>query len=303
MDFKHLSYFICVVEEKSFTRAAKRLHISQPALSKMIKNLEEELGIKLLMRNNTQFELTEFGTFLYEEAKEISKQFESLTDKIKNFSADCGGAFSIGLPPVIGTCLVSSVLDSFNESYPEITINVSEDGAKIMQQKILTKELDIGFTPLPVKESLFDIVPLYEEEMEVIVNKKHALANRDSVTLEELQNEKFVIFNNTFVLHDNIINACKSANFEPKIIMQSSNWDYMLELVAKNRCITVLPKLITRRYSSDDLKNISISNKLLKWEIAIVSRKGKHLNKHIKKFINFIIEHVPESLDNVNSIK
>lgn len=103
MDIRHLTYFLEVARLKSFTKASQSLYVSQPTISKMIKNLETELGIKLFYRNGRQVELTDAGQSMYVQAQEITKSFQNLTSELNDIMEVKKGHVRIGLPPMIGS--------------------------------------------------------------------------------------------------------------------------------------------------------------------------------------------------------
>ncbi|HAG44359.1 MAG TPA: LysR family transcriptional regulator, partial [Clostridium sp.] len=129
MSIRNLTYFVEVAKEKNFTRAANNLHLSQPALSKVIKNLENDLKVQLIDRQGKQFKLTDAGEIFYnncETALEtINKELEKLYDSV-NFQK---GKIIVGIPPVIGTAIFPTLLSNFKKTYPDIEIILIEGGA------------------------------------------------------------------------------------------------------------------------------------------------------------------------------
>ena len=290
MEFRQLRYFVCLVDAGSFVEASRRLHISQPALSKTIKELEISLGGTLIDRTTSVRALTALGEFLYPRAKTLVQSYEGLVEDYSRFANIAMGTLKVGIPPVIGTCVLSTLLQDFSNQFPKAQIVKTEPGAKIVQQDILADRLHLGFSPLPLSDSQFEYHLFFEDVMDIIVNKNHRLAGRVSVPLTELKDEQFVVLDANFVVRDNIISACKKAGFMPKIIAESSNWDYLLELVSTSNCITILPKPITDRYNIANLRKIAESTNLLHWDIAIFHRKGKVLDFVAKKFTEFTLD-------------
>lgn len=290
MEFRHLRYFVYLVDSGSYVEASQKLHISQPALSKIIKELENHLGSELIDRSSPRRELTDLGKFIYQHAKQLITMYEHFIEEYSRYANIATGALRVGIPPVLGTCVLSTLIQDFSNQFPRVQIIKVEEGAKIVQQKILSDKLHLGFSPLPLDSSLFEYHTFFQDVMDIIVHKKHRFADQSSLPLSELRDENFVILDENFVVHDNIVDACKKAGFSPKIISESSNWDYLLELVSTNNCITILPKPITDRYSMPNLKKISEANHRLHWDVAIFHRKGRDLDFVSKKFTEFTLD-------------
>lgn len=289
MEFRHLRYFVYLVDSGSYVAASEKLHISQPALSKIIKELEIHLGGELIDRTSTHRELTDLGRFIYQHAKQLVIMYEDFIEEFNRYSNITMGTIRVGIPPVLGTCVLSTLIQDFCSQFPRVQIIKVEEGAKIVQQKVLADRLFLGFSPLPLDDSLFEYHTIFEDVMDIIVHKNHRLADQSSLPLCELKDENFVVLDENFVVHDNIVDACKKAGFVPRIISESSNWDYLLELVSTNNCITILPKPITDRYSMPNLVKISEANNLLHWDVAIFHRKGRALDYISRKFTEFTL--------------
>lgn len=287
MEYRQMSYFVTIVDENSFTIAAKKLHISQPALSRMLINLEFQLNCKLIEREKKKIKLTEHGIFLYSKAKKVVNEFEELKDEFTTYIMNSKEIVLVGIPPVVGTFLVSSVVGNFIDEHPDIKVIISEYGAKLVQQYILEDKLSIGFTPLPLSAVGFNVFPIYENDMDVIVYKSHHFAKNKTLSLNELSGEHFILFDDTFALHDYTIQSCRNSGFEPKIFIKSGQWDFILEMVALKKGIAIMPRPITNRYKSDKIVKIPMKGEVLKWKIAIISKHNRQLNKSDKLFIEY----------------
>ncbi len=287
MEFRQMSYFVTIVDENSFTIAAKKLHISQPALSRMLNSLESQLNCKLIERKKKKIKLTEQGIFLYNKAKKVVEEFEELKDDLNTYILNSKDIVLVGIPPVVGTFLVSSVVGNFIDEYPEVKVLISEQGAKLVQKNILEDKLNIGFTPLPLSLVGFNVFPIYEDEMDVIVHKNHHFVKHKSLSLNELSEENFILFDDTFALHDYTIQSCRNSGFEPKIFIKSGQWDFILEMVALKKGIAIMPRPIANRYKSDTIVKIPMKGEVLKWKIAIISKYNRQLNKSTKLFIEY----------------
>jgi DNA-binding transcriptional LysR family regulator len=287
MEFRQLYYFVQIVNEKSFTKASLKLHVTQSALSKMIRHLEDDIGCELLKRTNREVHLTDIGSTLYEKSKKLSVQFDDICNYVNNIANTEEGTISVGIPPVIGTCLFPRILPQFQEKYPKINLNIVEEGANTVYQKVLNETLDVGIVIRPVDENEFDIYPVIEDDIALAVHKEHHLAGKRSVKVVEVANENFVLLNDTFMLYHNIISACSKAGFQPKIMMQSANWDFLLAMVSGKQGVTMLPSPICKKFNNKNIRIIPITDELLKWSIVIITKKFKLMPSVENIFIDF----------------
>ncbi|WP_044476703.1 LysR family transcriptional regulator [Oceanobacillus massiliensis] len=286
MEIKHLKYFIEVTRMGSFTRAADHLYMTQPAISRIIKSLEDEVGTPLFIRSRKKLMLTEAGKVLYEHAQEIERQFQSLQTALDQLSNQHKGHLRIGLPSIIDSIFFSRLLASFHEEYPEITFQLIEDGSKGIEEKVMEEQLDFGVVFLPAPHHIFDSYSLGEEDLHLIVPSKHRLANREEVTLDELKDEGFIMFNKDFSLRDSIYTACLKSGFEPRIISETSQLDFIEEMVASSLGITLLPESAIKGLNKD-IKEIKIAHPTIKWHLSMIWKKD-HISSHVKQeFIRF----------------
>lgn len=290
MDIRELKYFVQVAKDKNFTLAAKKLHISQPALSKSIKNLERELDVQLLDRSDKEIKLTEIGQNFLLKSEELLNMFEALKNSLYDTSKLNKGNVIVGLPPVIGSSIFVNVLTSFREAYPDITLTIMENGAKMVEHNLHNGTIDVGVVIAPVDMKMYDYISIMEDENVLVVNKKHALASKDCVTFEDLRDEIFLMLDKTFMLHYHIMERCHAMGFKPKIYFESSQWDFLLELVAQNHGITILPKPILNRVENDSISIIPISDSPLKWDVGFLLNKDQYVTHVTRTFINHTLK-------------
>ncbi len=287
MTIKQLTYFLTLAKHQSFTKASGELYLSQSALSKAIKNLEFELGVTLIDRTSNKFKLSSEGVILYENGnltlESINKKFEELIDSISSEK----GSLKIGVPPVISTVYFTTITHKFSKLYPEINLTILEEGAENVRSEVEKGNIDIGVIILPFEDNEFDIFPVFKGENVAVVNKKHPLAKEESIDLEKLKDEKFIILNSTYMLYNRIIENCDKAGFVPNVISTSSQWDYITEMVALNHCVSILPKQIVLKYQSKNIKLLSLKNPIFPWDMALIIRKDKYKSKPLKAFIEF----------------
>lgn len=297
MDIKQLQYFIEVARLNSFTRAADHLFVTQPAISKMIKNLEEELGVVLFNRSRKKLTLTDAGRVLYEQAKIIDKAFHHLESELENISHLKKGHIRIGLPPLINSLFFSTIMGQFHKEYPGITFELVEDGSKKIEENIIDDKLDFGVIVLPTNQDLFDCHPFMKEELMLIVDSEHRLADKTEVPMAELEHENFVFFNKDFALRDRIVAACAKSGFKPSIISESSQWEFIEEMVASKLGVTLLPKS-TCEYLDDRVKPVKVTEPSINWDLAIIWKKDYYISYVAKEFLQFTKDRISLKYEN-----
>jgi DNA-binding transcriptional LysR family regulator len=289
LDIKHLKYFIEVSNFNSFSRAADHLFITQPTISKMIKNLETELGVALFDRSRRQLTLTDAGLIILEQAKLIDKAFNNLETELDNLTGLKKGHIRIGLPPIFNAHFFLKIVGSFHEKYPGITFQLVEDGSKKIEEDVGNNLLDVGIIVLPTKNDIFDHFAFMEEDLKLILHPSHPFAEREEVDLAELANESFILFNKDFVLNDRIILSCMSVGFNPHIISESSQQSFIEEMVAFKLGISLLPESICHNLNKN-VKSVKVVNPSISWNLAIIWGKDQYFSYAAKEWLQFTKE-------------
>ncbi|MDQ0218804.1 LysR family transcriptional regulator [Peribacillus cavernae] len=287
MELRQLKYFLEAVKQNSITKASEQLHISQPALSKMIKSLEEELGMPLLFRSNKTSEITDAGQIVFEYAQKILSHVDEMTSTLNDMTSLMRGQINIGIPPIIGSLFFPKVLASFHLEYPNVKMNITEYGAARIVKSVEEGEFELGVVVLPVDERSFQTYPIVWEELKLVVPKQHRLSKQEVVQLNELKDEEFIFYNEEFALYDIIRNKCIDEGFIPNIIFKSSQWDFMSEMVAANLGITILPESICRRVKDKNV-NILTLRPVIPWHLALITKKGRYISFAGRAFIEFL---------------
>ncbi|MGG4264472.1 cidABC operon transcriptional activator CidR [Peribacillus simplex] len=288
MDIKHLQYFIEVTNFNSFTRAADHLFITQPTISKMIKNLETELGVELFDRSRKQLILTDAGRVVLEQAKLIDKAFHNLETEMDNLLGLKKGHIRIGLPPIIDASFFPRILSRFHEVYPDITFQLVENGSKKIEESVQNDLIDIGVIVLPTNTALFHYFAFLEEDINLIVHPSHPYACREEIDLADLENESFILFNKDYVLRDLVISSCNEAGFSPHIVTESSRWDFIEEMVYCRLGVSLLPESLCR--NDERVKSIKVKNPSISWNLGFIWSKDHYLSCAAKEWLKYARE-------------
>lgn len=282
-----MSYFVEVVNEGGMTNASKSLYIAQPTISKAVKDIEKELGMPLFDRSKRELKLTDAGQVFYQKCKEILALYNNLPVEINSLLGLETGHISIGLSAVMNMNKFIQILGEFHKLYPNITYNLVENGGKMIESQLANDEIDIGITTLPVDGTIFNSIPLYQEDLKLVINKEHHLAHRKTVEMKELANEDFILFNEDFYLNDKIREAAKNAGFIPKTISKISQWNFIENLLNAHLGVSILPDNIVRMLDSN-FKHININDSAMKWELGVIWKKEKYLSHATRQWIDFM---------------
>ncbi len=288
MDIRQLIYFSEVARQRSFSKASGILHVSQPTISKNVKQIEEELEVTLLDRSTKLVQLTDAGHVVFRQSLKIIQDFSDLSAELADVLNLQIGNIKIGLPPMVGASFFPEVMAGFNYRYPKISIQLIEVGAVAVAQQVQEGSLDLGAIVLPVpNRTELSYYQLYEDSLMLVVNPEHRLAKSTQVSLDQLRNELFILYRSDFSLHHHIREQCVKFGFEPQIIYESSQWDFMSRMVEANLGIALLPRTICQKLNPERIISVPLTEPVIPWNIGLVWRKDKYLSYATREFIKF----------------
>ena len=291
MELRQLEYFVEVAKERSFTRASRRLMVSQPAISKTIRSMEEELGVILFNRSSRQIELTDAGRSIYQKAKDVLANMEQLTDDIDQVAQLKKGTIHIGIPPVVGAGFFPQVISGFKDRYPGIEIQLMEVGTKSIEGGIIDGTLDVGvICSHPSNSDQFDQHLLISDPILLVMHREHEFACQSAISFRELVKEPLVIYRRDFSLHDRIIHQCEQAGFSPRIVCESSQRDFMTEMVATGLGIAFLPKKVCGNLDPSIFQTLPIEGNPLSLDLSLIWKKDKYVSHAAREWLRFVKE-------------
>lgn len=284
MDIRALKYYVELVRTKNFTRASERCFVSQPTISKIIRNLEIELDQKLINKKGRQISLTHAGMILYERAEKILIEMQQLESELHDLKCLKQGHLSIGIPPMVGH-LYADTIARYQQRYPEIELSIVEYGGRRIEQAIMQGEIDLGITMLPVKnEELFITQQFMSYPMMAVLPQHPRWQQADQVSLTELHDQIFYLFSSEFVLSELIKARCDELGFIPKIGARSSQWDFLAAMVQKGQGVAFLPSPICDQLNQSELLIKALKHPLL-WNLGAVWVKDQYLPHSAEAFL------------------
>jgi len=285
----------------NLTKAAQNLYISQPALSKFIKNLENSTGIKIFEHCKGKLTLTDSGLIYLNASKMIVDIYDKMELEIKDMDAGIRGTLKIGITTFRGSYLLPKVLPSFYEKYPNFEILLIEEDSKVLENLLYEGEVDVIIIKLPFIEPNFSYLPLYSEELLVSVPPKIAINLTTTpkpgnkypwIDLHLLKDELFILLKPGHRTRDISENILKESGIIPKKIIQTDNIETALKLSIAGLGITFIPELYTiNDYKSAIPIYFSIGSPKTISEFVIAYRKGQHLTTSTKKFIDIVTDY------------
>jgi DNA-binding transcriptional LysR family regulator len=288
MDVRNLGAFVEVVRSGGFSRASGGLHLSQSAVSKAVKAIEEELGQPLLVRLGRRVALTDAGRVVFDRAQAVLSVLHSIEDDVAEVAAVRRGHLRLGIPPMVGAAFFPPVLGDFRTAYPGVALELREVGARTVEALVIAGELEAGASVLPIDRSTFEAVPLMRDVLRAVVHPRSPLARRRSVALRDLESMPFVLYREDFALHGHILDACRREGFSPQVASESSQWDFMAAMVAADMGVALLPRTICRRLDPAQVKVLPLVEPELRWDLALVWKRGRHLPPAARAFVEVV---------------
>ena len=293
MDVRALRYFTEVVRQQSFTRAAEKLFVTQPTISKMLRQLEEELGCTLLLREGRKLHLTDSGQAVYQRGLAILQEFHQLEAQIGDINELKTGELRLGIPPMVGMQIAGSI-SAFRRRYPGVQLKIVESGGLTVQQAVLNGGLDIALTALPVDAELpLNTLELMRHPLCVLLPRQAQWLSRSSLGLAELANHPLLILNEEFSLNRQLMKAFQRQRLTPDIAIRSAQWDFLAAMVQAGMGLAILPEPICQRLDKQSLLWLPLESEL-QWSLGLIWREGSYLSRSAQAWIDCCREHWPD---------
>lgn len=239
MKLQQLKYFVAVAEELNFRRAAEKLYMQQPPLSRQIRQLETELDVELFHRNKRSVSLTKAGQAFLNEARLTLAQAQRAANAAQQAAAK--SKLTIGFSVCAFDRVLPEIIKTFRQQYPETLINLTEMPKEKQIQALLSDWIDIGFCYAPIERPGLDSLTILSEPLVVVLPPSHLLAQQEKIELRSLKLESFVMCPKRIKpdAHEQIMQLCARAGFEPKIVQEASPPEVLLRLVESGMGISL----------------------------------------------------------------
>ena len=285
MNLRELRYFIEVVKNNGFGRATETLHVTQPAISRAIKQLEDELGGELLIRESRGVRLTDRGRILLRYAENILQQENNLHIEMNDISEEITGILKVGLPPIIGAVYFPEILFTFRKRCPKVELEIVEMPTPQLEDALHSGAIEIAAAMLPMHAEGYKIQKFATDSLVMVAPRQHPLSQKSHVSIVELAREPFILFAEQFKVNELIYSAFGLHGLIPKVVGRSSNFELVTAMVRSGMGISLLPASVWQNKTASDFAAIPVSDPPLPSDVGLVRRSGDVISRGCEAWI------------------
>lgn len=286
MEIQQLYYYMELCKQKNFTEAGYACNMTQGALSKQIRKLENELGITLIRRNTRKFELSKEGEIFLSYAKKMTGTYEEMLKNVQK-----NQEIKIGCMPVLAPYHFARLVADFRKEYPDIKLVIDERIASEIQENSDRYDFLILRENMMEDQKKFRFSPLYDDKLCAVLYEKHPLYGRDRLQLKELKDDVFIFPERGSGSYEVFYKSCEKAGFEPKIAFEFPQANTIMSFVSEGVGVTITFSTVYREAKCAGVKMIPREDELHS-VISLFYRKNKPLDYAKKQFLNYVREHL-----------
>ena len=286
MEIQQLYYYMELCKQKNFTEAGYACNMTQGALSKQIRKLENELGITLIRRNTRKFELSKEGEIFLSYAKKMTGTYEEMLKNVQK-----NQEIKIGCMPVLAPYHFARLVADFRKEYPDIKLVIDERIASEIQENSDRYDFLILRENMMEDQKNFRFSQLYDDKLCAVLYEKHPLYGRDRLQLKELKDDVFIFPERGSGSYEVFYKSCETAGFEPKIAFEFPQANTIMSFVSEGVGVTITFSTVYREAKCAGVKMIPLEDELHS-VISLFYRKNKPLDYAKKQFLNYVREHL-----------
>jgi DNA-binding transcriptional LysR family regulator len=286
MEWDQINYFQTVAGVQHITRAAEQLSISQPALSRSIAKLEEELGVQLFDRKGRNIYLNRYGKMFLNRVEQSIKQIEIGKQEIWDEIHPDSGTISLSFLPSLGMSVVPELIGSYQKKYPNVKFQLNQASNRQIVDQLKSRKVDLALITLLHDDKEVVFQPLLTEELFLIVSIDHWLADYDEIDLKMVKNEPFISFKKVNEMQTIINHLCEKAGFTPDVVFEGEEIGTVSGLVGAKLGVSLVPDL--QVLDKSKVKLIRVKQPVCEREIGIAWIKGSYSSPVVKGFIQYV---------------
>ncbi len=289
-----LRSFIAVGENLSFRVASEKLNLSQPAVSAHVRDLEDSLGVPLLSRTTRSVKITPEGENFLIRVKRALDELEDVVLDLKEQAALRRGRISIGCVPSIASSVLPTVLARYSKSYPDIRIQVFDEMADRLYQRVLNSEVDLMVGPISPQRNELEFLHLFDDQYVAVLPKGHALASKQVVTIKDISKFPLLLLTSPTNVRIVLEKAFADANQEFAPVYEAINPGTIGGMIETGLGITALPEMTMPTIMRPDLVAVPIAKPAINRQIGLLTRRGESLSPAADEFAKTFAEVVTE---------
>lgn len=286
INLKHLEFFIAVVEEENFSRAAEKLFTSQPNISKGIQQLEKDIGVQLFNRKPRKVILNQYGKYFYKHIVTALAALDNAETSIKEFVSPDKGVINLSFIHSLGSTLIPELIKEFQEIYPHVQFNLLQSSTDLLLENLIRGEADFCFLMDREFPETIEYIKLFEEMIYVILPFNHRLAEQEKINLIDLKSDAFITFKLGIGLRNSMDLICEKAGFTPNIKFECQEVDTVVGFVESGLGVALVPKI--KGIDSYNIKIKLLENKFKHRNVNLAMRKGISKSPAVLNFYNYL---------------
>ncbi|WP_105994025.1 LysR family transcriptional regulator [Staphylococcus simulans] len=297
-------YLEAIAAYGSISHAAKQLFISQPYLSKFVKDIEEEAGVQLIDRTNTPITLTYAGERYLSYLEQMEQLFHQMESELQEISNLKRGRLKIGVNPILASHNLYTILPKFIKMNPGIDVKLIEDNAKQIEKLLEQHEIDLSLTILPIDNENIDYEVLYKEPIYLLIPNDYMFTKniktpdyQFSFSYSDLNRQKFIVLKSDMTLRKVMNHFFNTYNIEPHIVMETMSIDNALKLASEGLGITLVPESVKNNNIHKSAYYFKLDIQEYNNTVAIAYPKNRKLTKASRRFIDTAIQSFKTNFD------
>ncbi|WP_284640920.1 LysR family transcriptional regulator [Paenibacillus silviterrae] len=291
MELRQLQYFVKVARKQHVTQAAEELHVAQSAVSRQIHQLEEELGVQLFIQKGRNLQLTSVGRLFLDRVESILADLERAKSEIHEFLNPEAGEIRIGFPHSLGIYLLPTVVAEFRKDHPNVKFRLRQGTYNSLIRDVMKGEIDLAFiSPFPEKHEHVSGELLLQEELYAILPQSHVLSQHQSIRLEQLKDDSFVMFSEEYSLRSIVFEACAKAGFVPQIGFEGEETDTIRGLVAAGMGVSLLPEMALTEISQLQPAKVRVIEPQVTRSVGLIQRTRERIPLVAEVFRRFLLD-------------
>lgn len=287
MDLRQIRYFVETARLGSFTKAAERLRIAQPAISMAVRRLEDELELTLFSRQDKKVTLTAEGETFLVHARRLLADVKAAEQEMADLRGLGKGEVRIGITPMLSTYFFPGIIRDFGRRYPHLRLSVFGEGAGRIQQMISQGELDMGVIAERSIQESTEGRHFIREEVVICVPRSHPFSSRKAVSLGEFASQPLVFYKEGYYLRELLGELLKDGGFEPDIVFETNLFTLVKSLVREGLGISAFLRMVVA--DDEDLAAIPFDPPVY-LDLVIAWKRGGYLSRANRAFVDFLLE-------------